>query len=222
MTSNCGCHSPVASTGRLERRHVLEAVPQGRPVRVGVVLLDPAGHRLRTVEREDRPRAWIGVEAVREARLLAGGFVGERQPVESALHLSGHAGRVLARLDLDLGKGGALGLSLDGPDGLTLDEQQVVRSAVTFGHRELASGNSTTGVEVQLGPVLDEPPASHELPVDLDPRLGFGGQICRIGRRLLSPSASRLTFRFPERYRCKHARATPCQRIARASAGHRG
>ena len=47
-------------------------------------------------------------------------------------------------------------------------------------HRELSDGDPLPGVEVQLGPVLDEPAAGRELPVDLDPRLRLGREVCLI------------------------------------------
>ena len=58
-------------------------------------------------------------------------------------------------------------------------------TGLILGHREFADGDPSSRVEVQLGAVLNEPAASFELPVDLDPRPGFGCQICLVSAALL-------------------------------------
>jgi hypothetical protein len=63
------------------------------------------------------------------------------------------------------------GLGLQGADGATVGEEEVVGEAVAGGHRELADGHAAGGVEVHRAAVLDEP-----APVDddvVDPSSGL-------------------------------------------------
>jgi len=83
-------------------------------------------------------------------------------------------------LDLDTGQGLARFLRLEGSYGPTIEEEEVVSLAVSRSHEELADGNPSSGTQVDLVPVLNDPPSFEELGVDLLPGDGFGA-----GHRLI-------------------------------------
>lgn len=119
----------------------------------------------------------VRVVSVGEVRLRPGGLVDEGQRVDRRFHPSGQAVDVLAALVLHLGERGALGLGLDHPDWLAVDEQQVVDTAVALFKNELPDGYTPSGTEVGLVGMLDDPPGRHELPVDVDTRLGLARKV---------------------------------------------
>jgi hypothetical protein len=139
------------------------------------------------VEGEDVSARRLGVERVREARLGAGGLVGEgKGPLESRRNLVGEPVDVLGGLPSDSCERLALLLRFQDADGPAVDEEEVVGSAVRLGKYELAHGDAAGSGEVGLAGVLDRPAGSLEHPVDLDPGLGLRRQVAH-GHRVQPP-----------------------------------
>jgi len=67
-------------------------------------------------------------------------------------------------LQLHLGERGPVGFSLDRPDRLLIDEQEVVHPAMTILEGELPDGLAGSLVEVHLGAGLHDPTRGGELP----------------------------------------------------------
>ena len=144
---------------------------------------EPAGKRLRAVEGEHPPGSRFGIEPVRESGLDVRRFVREGEWFEAAGNLVRKAGHVLRGLLFHARQRGPLGLRLDAPNSLPIDEQEVIGPAVSLPHRELADRDPLTSPQVRIVAVLHDPARSLELPIDLD----SGPGLCR---EIVVPSGS--------------------------------
>ena len=73
---------------------------------------------------------------------------------------------VLLSLKFNADESRPLLLGLDAPYRLTVSEKKVVGLAKSAAQSEFANGNPAAGVDVGVGPVLDEPPSGFEHAVD--------------------------------------------------------
>ena len=159
-------------------------MPQRRPARVLADLVEPAGERLRLVKRENSPLPWVGVERVGERRLDTRRLVREREPAfDRGRHVVGHSVEVLGRLPEDAAHRDARLLGLDDSRRLTVHEEQVVSAAMRRLHQELADCDPLRRGEVDGARVLHRPACGGEHPVDLDPGLRLGSQVCELAVR---------------------------------------
>jgi hypothetical protein len=163
---------------------VVQVGELGEPVakrgseRVLLNLADPRRECLGTVKREDLTAAGLRVERVREASLRAGRLVGERQrSFDGARHPVRQTIEVLRRLPFDPGERRALRLGLDHADGLAIDEEEIVGSAVRRLEDEFAHRHAGRGSEVYLPCVLNSPAGRLQHLVDLDPGLVLRRQV---------------------------------------------
>ncbi len=177
-----GLDLAVAQANGVQGRQAAQAGAQGH-VAVGRVgsaggdLGEPLGERLGAVKGEDGATARLGIELAGEARLDAGGLIGEGQGIAGGAHAFGQSATVFGALLFDAGEGGADLLGLDGADGLAIDEEQVVGGA--GGERELADGDAASRAEVEPGAVLHHPAGLRELGVDPLAGLVLGLHRCR-------------------------------------------
>ena len=82
------------------------------------------------MEREDATATRVRVIAIRKPGLSARGLVDERERIDGRIEPVREPLDVLAALVLDLDQRLALGLGLDHPSGLAIEEQQIVDPAV--------------------------------------------------------------------------------------------
>ena len=84
---------------------------------------------------------------------------------------------------LHLDQGGPLWLRFDDPDGLAVEEQEVVDSAVPPLEHELPDRDPDPGADVGLVGLLDHPSGCHELLVDVLAGLRLASEVVviRIG-----------------------------------------
>ena len=115
--------------------------------------LEVIEQRLGFVKREDVAGLRIRIEAIRELRFDAGGFIGEwqrfapfRVNVEQTL-------AVLAGLFFDTREGEALRLRFNCADGFAVNEEKIVGFVATLQER-FTNGDSTRSREIDRGAVL--------------------------------------------------------------------
>jgi hypothetical protein len=83
------------------------------------------------------------------------------------------SGCIFGRLRLDTSKR-ALQLGFDRTCGLTVEIEQVIGKAEPGLHRKFAHGYATAGGEVEVLPILDNPPCRSQISIDLPTCLLFG------------------------------------------------
>ncbi len=125
------------------------------------------------MEGEHRPGARLGVEAVGEVGLDAGGFVEEGQRSAPGRQTGGQASRVTAGLEFDAGQRGTLLLGFEDTGGPAVDVEQVIGETEAGFEREFAQRDAARGVEVGLRHVTDMPTRLGQQPVDFLPCLLF-------------------------------------------------
>ena len=106
-----------------------------------------------------------------------GRLVDEGERVHGGLDPVGQPVDVLAALVLDLDQGRPLGLGLDHPGGLAVEEEQVVDPAVALLQGELPDSDAGPSCHVRLSGVLDHPTGRLELSVDVDPGLSLSSEV---------------------------------------------
>ena len=116
---------------------------------------------------DERAGSRIRVEPVNKAGDGTRTDVQKRQRSNRCLEVGREAGRVVIHLGLDPAQRVAWGLCLEDPNGLPVDEEQVVGEAALV-ELELSNRDSSIGTEVDLLTVLDGPASLAELSVDLD------------------------------------------------------
>jgi hypothetical protein len=137
------------------------------------------------VESEDSAAASIGIVAVGEPGLGAGGLVDERERADRGLHPVRETLDVLAGLTLHLDEGCALGFRLDDSGWLSVQEQQVVNPPVRLLKGELADSDPGADPKIQRPLALDYPPGSCKLFVDLDSGPCLAGEVAVLVRPVL-------------------------------------
>src|SRR5581483_1649367 len=161
-----------------QRRQLPQTVAQRRRSRVAADLVPPGGERLRTVEPEDLAARRLRIERVREPRLGAGRLVDERQrTLERRRNVVRDPIDVLRRLPGDAGERLPLLLRLQRTDSRTVDEEEVVGTAVTGREHELPHSNAAGGAQVDSAIALDDPPGGGQHLVDADARLSFRREV---------------------------------------------
>ena len=81
---------------------------------------------------------------------------------------------VFLGLHLDARERGPFAFGFDDPDGLSIDEQQIVRFAVPAFERKMPHGNTSRGIDVHRVAVLQHPARGAKRSIDLDSRGIFG------------------------------------------------
>jgi len=148
-----------------ERRHGGQA-GLGGAAGGGEFAPQPLGERLWPMEAEDIAAGGVGLKEVGEASLNAGGLIKERKWAAWGREGCRDALAVLLGLDLNPDEGGPLLLCLDDADGLAVSEKKIVGLAKPVTEGEFADGNAAAGVDVSVGPVLDEPSSGDKHAVD--------------------------------------------------------
>src|SRR5450759_1188599 len=115
------------------------------------------------MERKNSTTLCVRVIAVRESRFGSSRFVDEGQGVDRRLQPVGQTVDVLAALPLDLYERVALGLCFNHADCMTVNEQQVVDSAMALLEHKLSDGYAWTVREVGMIAVLDQPASCDQL-----------------------------------------------------------
>src|ERR1017187_812575 len=134
--------------------------------RVYQLILQPFGQSFRPVEAEDGPAGGVGLEQVGKAGLDSCGLVEERERTARRRESCRNSLAILLRLDLDANEGCTLLLSLDDPESPAVSEEEIIRLAIAARQGEFADGNPATGVNIGVGPVLDEPSCGGQHAVD--------------------------------------------------------
>jgi hypothetical protein len=129
------------------------------------------------VEREHAAAARVRVVAVGEPRLRAGRLVDEREGVDRWPDPLRQAVDVLPALVLHLDQSGPLGLRLDHPGRLAVNEKEIVDPAVTFLQDELPDRYPRPGGDVRAVGMLNDPAGRGKLPVNVLPGLRLAGEI---------------------------------------------
>jgi hypothetical protein len=142
----------------------------------------------------DRAGLGVGVEAVDEPGLDAGAEIEERQRVDRRVESVGEPGGVLPSLELDVSEPVPGGLGLQRPDGLAVDEQEVVGEAVALSHLELAHRDARRDGEVHGVPVLNGPAGGLEGRIDVLAGFAFRGGAHSGFMDLLQPPTDSYAF----------------------------
>lgn len=123
------------------------------------------------MEREDGAGSGLGVQQIREVRLLAGGLIEERKRAPVGREVAWEALAVSLGLSLDTAEGPPLLLGLDRPRDGAVDVEDVVNGPGLEG--ELTHGDAWASLDIGRAAILDEPARCFELTVDLLPSFLF-------------------------------------------------
>ena len=134
------------------------------------------------MKAKDAAAGGVGFEQIGETGLDACGLIKEWERPPRGREGFRDALTIFLCLRFEAGKRRAFLFGLNDTHGLPIREKEVVGLTEAVGQRESADGNAGAGVDVSVGPILDEPSGGNEHAVDRLPCLFFR---CQSGPKAL-------------------------------------